>query len=71
MDNAQSENRTDTKQEDDVRQSKQDDEVNWDLYSFIKYFMDKWCLLLLITHNFTVDGYPIVLPCNLSTKWYW
>jgi len=26
---------------------------------------------LLITHNFTVDGYPIVLPCNLSTKWYW
>jgi hypothetical protein len=40
MDNAQNENRTDTKQDDDVRQSKQDDEVSGDLYSsgYVEYF---------------------------------
>jgi len=33
MDNVQKENRTDTKQDDEARQSKQDDEVSGDLYS--------------------------------------
>lgn len=46
MDNAQSENRTDTKQDDDVRQSKQDDEVSWDLSTpllNISWINDEYC----------------------------